>query len=130
MELFTLLNEVPTSVILLVYITVELIRAVVKRKADKESTQSSDRDKLTDSIFRLYGLAKDDIESEKLEIKELTLVIKKAHIEIAILERKVAALMRVVDIALAIPEVHNKYKQAMEQFKIETEDLRKKNEKL
>ena len=93
MEIFALINQVPAAWLVFVYLAVELGKTIIRRKTEKERVANQQRNELTDSIFKLYGLAKDDIEAEKAEIRELTAVLKKANIEIAILERKVAALI-------------------------------------
>ena len=115
MELIALFNNAPVLLIF-VYLGIEAIKAFLTHRSKLKQTKSDERSDLTKSVFDLYSMAREDLDTEKHEIRELTKALKRANIEIAILERKVAALMRVLDTALAIPEISKKYIDSMQQF--------------
>lgn len=123
MEAFSFLNNAPIWLGIL-YICVELYKEISKRRHERARVDNENRNELTDSIFKLYGIAKEDLEKEKEEIRELTRSLKRANLEIAILERKVAALMRVLDTALGVPEIDTKYKASMARFAQEAEVMK------
>ena len=118
-----LINQSP-AILLLVYLFIEAAKVYLPHRAAKNKEEEHTRDEVTDAVFKMYGLAKTDLESDKVEIRELTRLLKRANLEITMLERKIAALMRVMDSVLKdIPEAHVKYIESMALYKSEVEEL-------
>ena len=118
-----LINNSP-ALLIFVYLAIEAAKVYLPHKASKDKNEEHARDEITDAVFKMYGLAKSDLESDKVEIRELTRLLKRANLEITLLERKIAALMRVMDSVLKdIPEAHVKYIESMSLYKSEVEEL-------
>ncbi|MCP4442858.1 MAG: hypothetical protein GY810_28465 [Aureispira sp.] len=125
-----LINQWPAWIGVL-YLAVEALKVYLPYRAknkevakgETEKTGKIERDDITDCLFQMYDMAKGDLETEKSEIKELTKTLKKANTEINLLERKIAALMRVLDDILKDgPNAHNAYLAAMRKYKNEIEE--------
>ena len=118
-----LLNQ-PTVLIVIVYLIIEAVKVYLPHKERNDKAEEHSRDEVTEAVFKLYDITKSDLESDKTEIRELTKLLKRANLEITLLERKIAALMRVMDSVLkSLPEVQEEYKKSMNLYKHEVDEL-------
>jgi hypothetical protein len=102
------------------YLLVESLKAWLPYKKFKNRAKEVTRNNATDAVFEMYELTKKDTETDKVEIRELTRLLKRANLEITILERKIGALMRAMDgILIENPNAHETYIHAMHQYKKE-----------
>ncbi len=110
----------------LLYLGIEALKIYLPSRVKKKAIKEHSRDEVTDAVFKMYDLAKTDLESDKTEIRELTRLLRRANLEITILERKIAALMRVTDSLIqASPDTHKVYIDAMDKYAEEMRMLRK-----
>ena len=122
-SILELLNN-SSAVLIFVYLAIEAGKVYLPHKASKDKSAEHARDEITDAVFKMYELSQSDLEHDKLETRELTRLLKRANLEITLLERKIAALMRVMDSVLkTIPEAHVEYLASMALYKKEVEEL-------
>jgi len=123
MEFINLINQFPVWLALL-YLSIEGLKAYLPYRERKKSGEEHTRDEVTDAVFDMYNIAKTNMETEKEEIRALTRTLRRANLEITILERKLAAMMRIMDsIFREHPETYDKYLMGMHQYKEEMEDM-------
>ena len=117
------LNQFPIALALL-YLFIEGLKVYLPHRRSKDKIEEHSRDEVTDAVFELYSLSREDIEADKQEIRELNRSLKRANLEVILLERKLAALMRAFDSILGDnPEAHQKYVEAIAKYKVEMEGI-------
>lgn len=113
------INEFPIALAIL-YLFIEGLKVYLPHRSSKERIEEHSRDEVTDAVFEMYSLSKKDIEADKNEIRELNKSLKRANLEVILLERKLAALMRAFDNILgAHPEAHENYVKAIAKYNVE-----------
>ena len=123
MEFINLINQFPVWFVIL-YLGIESIKAYLPYRQKKKHGEEHTKDEVTDAVFDMYNIAKSNMEIEKEEIRSLTKTLRRANLEITILERKLAAMMRIMDsIFREHPETYDKYLIGMHQYKEEIEDI-------
>lgn len=123
--LIDFINNQP-YVLALIYLGVEFSKALLPFVQAKAKAHADKNKSVTDAVFDLYGLAREDLEIEKKEIRELTRLLKKANLEISIMERKIAALMLVIDKCMEDSSSARKFfQETMGNYRKEVESLKK-----
>ena len=117
------INEFPIALAIL-YLFIEGLKVYLPHRRSKDKIEEHTRDEVTDAVFEMYSLSKKDIEADKKEIRELNKSLKRANLEVILLERKLAALMRAFDSILGDnPRAHAKYVEAISKYKIEMDGI-------
>ena len=102
------------------YLGIEGLKAWLPYRRSKNKARELTRKEVTEAVFEMYELKNKDSETDKVEIRELTRLLKRANLEITILERKIGALMRAMDsILVENPKAHETYIGAMQRYKKE-----------
>ena len=117
------INEFPIALAVL-YLFIEGLKVYLPHRRSKDKQEEHSKDEVTDAVFDLYSLSRQDIEADKKEIRELNKSLKRANLEVILLERKLAALMRAFDSILGDnPEAHARYVEAIAKYKIEMDGI-------